>query len=150
MEIKETDLAWLAGLADGESCVRLEHRKERREKKGSDNYRLVFEINMVHKDTILRIIDILKVGTIIKKKSRRSKDRVSWVWRISCTNAKNVLNLLYPYVVTKKKEFEIALRFIDLLRTDKKDNTRLTQEDLDLRESLYKELQEAKRYEWKD
>ena len=148
MDVTEKDLAWLAGLSDGESCVRIEKKKGKR---GTFvNYRLAFEINMVHKETILRIFDILKVGSIFKKTSKNPKARISWVWKVNCSNAKIVLKLLYPYVVTKKKEFEIALQFINLLRTDKSNVTKFTKEEMKLREKLYLDLKEAKKYEWKD
>ena len=99
----EVEKAWLAGLFDGEGCVWSRWPKR---------MNVVTEIKMTHKATIERVNQLfpgrLAVGHLygwsIKPQFR---------WTLDTKGTKEFLNALMPYLVTKKREAEIALLLCD-------------------------------------
>ena len=111
-EIKETDLAWAAGLFDGEGCVQIKRDYNDKVNRRWTTYSLRAIVVNTHVPTLVRFKAIVGIGTIrpmafYGAHSKKSKQR--WEWQAVSKQAEMVLRALLPYLVTKKAQAEIAL-----------------------------------------
>ena len=141
------DIAWAAGLFDGEGCVFMSRQK--RLNRPSDGYALKLSMSMVHKPTLQEFAKVVQRGAVVVHRSGRSRvnRRDSWQWAVYNAKAIEVLKLLLPYLRTKHEEALLGLRFEGLAKTSypKGGRTEAVAEQL---ESLRQALRRAKRYEW--
>ncbi len=145
----KNELIWLAGLTDGEGCIRIVRQKANRSNRQKHpTYYPYFFIAMTHKDTILKIHEIVDFkGTVMEHDKRKTKKKQwsrCWKWQVSCNDAVEVLRTLQPYLVTKQKECDLMLRFADL---PKFRNQEVPPEALAQRESFYLEMKRQKQAE---
>jgi hypothetical protein len=103
--MKETDIAWLAGLFDGEGCVYSCWPKKK-------NVRV--EIAMSHLPT-LQHVQFLFPGRFTSKVLGHGSlsVRPQWTWRLDTNGSRNFLRLLLPYLVTKREQARIAILMCD-------------------------------------
>lgn len=146
--MSETEIAWCAGLFDGEGCIFI--ARQRRKAK-SDGYSLRIAIAMVHRDTLEMFVARVGAATRICEHRSRARNtrtsRDSWQWMIQGRGAAEILVKLLPYLVTKRAEAEIALRFRDIPR-ERESHVRATRTTVAL-EGIRQQLKAAKQYEWK-
>ena len=116
-KINITDIAYIAGLFDGEGCVQIKQRLETKKKhKGpgtrkTKTWRITMEMSMTDESVIRWVHEILEVGTVhlnIKNKSPSSKPHYKnqWRWRCSHRDALSVAKLLWPYAQVKMHKIE--------------------------------------------
>lgn len=123
--MKKTDLAYTAGIIDGEGCISLS-----RYGKG-DTYYISLSVSVGNTNEWL--IQWLKFSyggrTILKGgKNRQGKNwKPCWEWIISSNEALDFLRLLYPYLRLKKAQTEIAIRFQNARQTEKRTSPRSNQ-----------------------
>lgn len=143
--ISDTDLAWAAGLIDGEGCIHITKRPA--DKYRRENFQLTVAVCMTHKPTIERLYNIFKVGSVCHKHPR-GKQRTPWTWTVLAQQAEAVLRLLMPYLFTKLAEGKIAFEFRRTMlgtRGRRGVPAPLMQE----RRKLYRKMRAAKLLEWK-
>ena len=99
----ETEKAWLAGIFDGEGCVWSRWPKRKN---------VLIEIKMTHKQTIERINEIFP-GRISLGHLSGLSIKPQWRWSLDTNGTRRFITLMLPYLVTKKREAEIALRLCD-------------------------------------
>ena len=110
--ISETDVAYIAGLFDGEGCVQVKQYVEKKKKHKGKGYRTTkvwrvnMEIAMTDESVIYWVHDILGVGSVrIKPRKGLRKDGTKfltqYVWRVTYRDAYQVAKLLWPYAQTK-------------------------------------------------
>ena len=110
--IRESDLAYIAGLFDGEGSINITRRPERKKKhkgKGyrvSNSMRISMEISMTDQSVLIWLHEVLGVGTLTDKprKGRRkdgTKYLMQWKWRCTFRDAYYVCKLFWPYAHTK-------------------------------------------------
>ena len=110
--ISSEDIAYLAGLFDGEGSIYFAKRQEKKKKHKGKGYRtsmsqrISMEVTMTDESVIRWIHEVLKVGTVNKKprKGRRkdgTKYLMQWKWRCTFRDAFYVCRLLWPYAHTK-------------------------------------------------
>ena len=110
--ISETDVAYIAGLFDGEGCVQVKQYTEKKKKHKGKGYRTTkvwrvnMEIAMTDESVIYWVHDVLGVGSVrIKPRKGLRKDvtkfLTQYVWRCSFRDAYQVAKLLWPYAKTK-------------------------------------------------
>ena len=105
----ELEIAWAAGLIDGEGCVFInKSHYVAASRQRTDTYRLVLKVTMGCRATIERIHSIFQVGTIQNHVPRGSRVNASYSWICQSLQAKTVFDLIQPYVVTKAAELEVA------------------------------------------
>lgn len=102
--------AWLAGIVDGEGSIFILRHYHKRDKRW--DFYLRIKVSMTSKETILRLKQIAKVGSIQQEK-QRPPHRVLFTWTASSREAAAVLQCCYPFLVTKKSQASLALEFAE-------------------------------------
>lgn len=140
---RDKKIIWVAGLVDGEGCIFIKRDKPTRNSKHkSEIFTLGLKVTMTHKKTIYRLKEIFKRGHItIPKKLEGTKQPYSWTVRSN--QAAYVLNLIYPFLITKKQEAFKALEF-STLESDRRGQKRVPEDSLSVKREYYWKLRELK------
>lgn len=141
MKQKQTDLAYLAGIIDGEGCINI----SRITRNNSLEYKARF--NVVSTDEVL--IDWLQShfkGYKYKRTTHLIKHptwKIKYEWHL-CFSKESVklLKQIIPFLVIKGKQLEIVIEY--LKTTLGKHGHKLTQETKDKRDILYNILKQSK------
>ena len=104
--IRESDVAYIAGLFDGEGSIDFTKRKEKKKYGTYNCMRISMEISMTDESVLRWVTEVLGCGTFTKKprKGRRkdgTKYLTQWRWRCTFRDAYYVCRLLWPYAHTK-------------------------------------------------
>ena len=103
-----TDLAYVAGIVDGEGCIDITHRTRPGHKYPD------FVLRVTVTSTDLWLCQMLKIG-FGGKVSERSKLRITrqrtWDWHIERGHAGDFLKLILPYLHLKKPQAEVGIKF---------------------------------------
>jgi hypothetical protein len=139
---KQADIAYAAGLFDGEGCVRI-RRLRREDRRGGIEHMLLTEICNTHLKPIEWLIG--HFGGRVYRSSYADKRgyKPLWRWTITGARAKPFLELIKPYTKIKEPQIAVALEFQEGLSHGKPWG--MTQEELDRREDCAKRLSELKR-----
>ena len=112
-----TQLAYIAGLFDGEGCVQIKNRMETKvrlpggAKKRYNCWIVTLEMSMTDHDVIRWVHKILGVGSVnlnIKNKAPSAKPHYKdqLRWRCGYRDALKVANLLLPYARVKREALQ--------------------------------------------
>jgi len=109
--MNDTDVAYIAGLFDGEGCVSYKQymRKRPHNKKAYPTWQIRLEIAMTDKSILIWVNEMLGVGTVGEKryKTKYTKGwKKQWRWRCSHRDAFKVCCLLFPYAHVKLGEIQ--------------------------------------------
>ena len=98
------NMAYLAGLFDGEGSVMYKQYTEKRKNRPNPMkcWRIRLDVAMTDKETIKHIYDTLQVGWWGPRKVRPGR-KPQWRWSTSFRGANEVARLFLPYAKTKKK-----------------------------------------------
>ena len=110
--LSESDIAYIAGLFDGEGSIHIKRGIENKKKhtgKGrriSNSMRISMEITMTDESVLRWLHEVLGVGSLTKKPRKgRRKDGTRYLmqyrWRCTFRDAYYVCRLLWPYAHTK-------------------------------------------------
>ena len=110
--MNDVDIAYIAGLFDGEGSIQCKQAWERKKKHKNDGYRKTYswrinmEITMTDQSVLIWLLEVLGVGTLNKKprKGKRvdgTKYLMQYRWRCTYRDAFKVCCLLFPYAHTK-------------------------------------------------
>ena len=124
---RDTDIAYIAGLFDGEGSINFNRRIERKKKHKGEGYRtsnamrISMEITMTDKSVLIWALEVLGCGTLVKKPRKGlrkdgTKYLMQWRWRCTFRDAYYVCCLLFPYAHTK---LHIIQQVIDHYSKDK-------------------------------
>ena len=107
MEAKE--LAYFAGLFDGEGCIHIRKTKTKTQKV---TYALVCKVSMCNFSALEQLCNSFD-GSLIKEREHKYSNRNNklWTWTASCVKAKNFLLQITPFLRIKKDEANLALLF---------------------------------------
>lgn len=96
------DIAYLAGLFDGEGSVSYKQymRKRKGAKKAYPTWQIRLEIAMTDESVIRWVTEFVGVGTYGPRKVRPGRKK-QWRWRCSHRDAFYVARLIWPYVHVK-------------------------------------------------
>ena len=110
--LSESDIAYIAGLFDGEGSIHIKRGIENKKKhtgKGrriSNSMRISMEITMTDESVLRWLHEVLGVGTLNRKPRKgRRKDGTKYLmqyrWRCTFRHAYYVCMVLFPYAHTK-------------------------------------------------
>ena len=113
----ETEIAYIAGLFDGEGSIHYKRGPEKKKKhkgKGyriSNSMRLSMEITMTDQSVLLWVHEVLGVGTLTKKPRKGlrkdgTKYLMQYRWRCTFRDAYYVCLLLWPFAHTKLEKIQ--------------------------------------------
>lgn len=105
LSMSPVDLAWLAGLLEGEGCFMLTRLSK--EQLGTYRYPLI-RLGMVDQDVIERAHSLTGFGTVSHQypPSHRARQvQPTWVWAVSRTKeALLLMRTLYPHMGARRRE----------------------------------------------
>ena len=115
--ISSEDIAYIAGLFDGEGSIHFKRGVEKKKKhkgKGyrtSNSLRLSMEITMTDESVLHYVHEVLGVGTLNKKPRKGfrkdgTKFLMQYKWRCTFRDALYVCILLFPYAHTKLEKIQ--------------------------------------------
>ena len=104
--INESDLAYIAGLFDGEGSISYKQymRKRANNKKAYPTWQIRMEIAMTDQSVLMWVCEVLGVGTVTPKRYKTLYTvgwKKQWRWRCSHQDAYYVARLLWPYAHVK-------------------------------------------------
>ena len=113
-QISTHDLAYLAGLFDGEGCVQYKQRLDSKRKNRPKRYkvwRISLEMSMTDKGVMEWVFNTVKCGNLklnVKNKSPSAKPyyKDQWRWRCSHRDAYQVAKLIWPFAQVKLHQLE--------------------------------------------
>ena len=114
--MNQNDIAYIAGLFDGEGSIDYKQRWEKRGKKKYKVWRIIMDIAMTDELVIRWVHEILGVGAVMERPPRKSHYKKQWRWRCSFRETLYVAKLLWPHAQTKLHKLE---QIIDHYDTDK-------------------------------
>ena len=130
MTIADTDLAYIAGLFDGEGSIHFKRGIEKKKHKGkgyriSISQRISMEITMTDESVIRWVHEILGCGTVNKKPRKGlrkdgTKYLMQYKWRCTFREAYYVCCMMWPWAHTKlPKITQIIQHYQGKLMNDK-------------------------------
>lgn len=112
---RREQLAWLAGLIDGEGCISLTRRSPQRKNRCvSPSYRLILKVSMCHLETVRRCREITGLGSLHMQDAQKQHYTSAFTWFCNATDAELVIEAVLPWLVTKREEALVALDFLRL------------------------------------
>ncbi len=112
----ENDIAYFAGLFDGEGSVYFKKTKQVKHKrpgKPVHNVTVIrMEIAMTDKDTIKWCHDLFKCGHFGERKVKEGYKR-QWRWRVAHRDALEVAIAIWPHVKTKLHKIEQIIDYYE-------------------------------------
>jgi len=110
--ISQSDIAYIAGLFDGEGSIYFAKRIEKKKKHKGKGYRtsmskrISMEITMTDESVVRWVHEVLGVGTVVKKPRKGlrkdgTKYLMQYKWRCTFRQAYYVCCLIWPYAHTK-------------------------------------------------
>jgi len=142
MKIKKTDLAYIAGLIDGEGCIQIRRGIRKRTKHGYPRYQLKITVS----NTVVSPLKFCesKLGGKVKRVppgKRSNFERYTW----RAVNLIETLNRVIPYLIIKKKQALFGLKFQKLLSANKSYET-LSEKNQIQRKNMYLRMKLLKNY----
>ena len=109
--MKDTNVAYIAGLFDGEGSVSYKQymRKRPNNKKPYPTWSIRMEIAMTDKSILIWINEVLGVGTVNPKRYKTPYTvgwKKQWRWRCQHRDAYFVARLLWPYAHVKLNKIQ--------------------------------------------
>jgi hypothetical protein len=99
---RDTDLAWAAGIIDGEGCISLNQEKR-------TQYLLRLTVTNTNLLLLTRIQELFG-GNICPMKRYQDHWKDRWQWDLKAAKAERALRAVLPYLVAKRQEADIALQ----------------------------------------
>lgn len=126
-DIQPTELAYLAGIIDGEGAIGMHmHTKRYRLKDGTEKTYSILQPMVMIYNTDLLLINWLRdrIGFRVNSRDRR-KARTSYQVAVSGSRTHGLLTPLLPFLLGKKKRAELLIEFTEIraARADVMHNT---------------------------
>lgn len=107
--MKRVDLAYIAGIIDGEGCIcpvsRTSHLGRR--------YNIELTVEMTDR-TAIDFIQAIVGGNIYHKLPEDENHKESWRWIAKGEKAKAILKVIKPFLLVKRGHAELALRLLTI------------------------------------
>lgn len=123
--MKETDIAYCAGLVDGEGCVRIKKSKAYKcQGRATPGYHASLQAKMVDRGAIEFLANTLG-GWHYTQRSALKSGRPLFTWQLTDLKAETTLRTLLPFLRVKKEQALLVLALRDLQRDNKKHRTKV-------------------------
>lgn len=105
----ETELAYFAGIIDGEGSILIARARYRYKNGGGPCYRVVFSLSNTNKELMDWIC--LKFGGKAYISKRIPGNKQSYTWMVSNKRAATIIEMVRPYLIAKQKQANLLLEF---------------------------------------
>lgn len=124
----DTDIAYCAGLIDGEGCIRIKRTKPYTHLTGRQNtaYGIAIQVRMVEEGAIKFLAETLGGWYFREKKAHSENGRPLYCWSVSDRKAEAVINTIRPYLRVKADQADNALALRALQSGGWKHRTKVT------------------------
>ena len=112
--MKKTDIAYTAGIIDGEGCITIGKRTSRTCRSGM-RYGLSVKVSSTD-EWLCQWLKLAWGGSIYLHKSKKTKWSDAWCWTIQTNMAVEFLRIILPYLNLKRPQAELALSFQEVHR----------------------------------
>jgi len=129
-------ISYIAGLFDGEGSINILRHK--------NYFSLTAAIGLTHKSTIDWLSSIIGGHIRISKKSNK-KHRTQYHWTVCSNQAAKFLRTIEPYLIIKRKECRVALRFQNIME-ENRCGQKLSAKMINQRKELKNELEQLRKY----
>ena len=100
---------YIAGIIDGEGCIYMRKTIEKNQK--NFHYTIALTVNNTNYDVIKFLKEKCKGGYIQIHKSVNPCHKTQWKWEIKNQMASNLLEMIYPFLIIKKKQANLVIKF---------------------------------------
>jgi len=107
--MKRTDLAYIAGIVDGEGYIGVS-TDGKKFKHGRQNLRLRVTVTSTD-EWLCQHLRFSIGGGLVTLKPQSENQRPCWQWQLSYRQAGEFLKLILPYLHIKKPQAELAIKF---------------------------------------
>lgn len=107
VKIREMELAYMAGIIDGEGCITINHARNWECLTGYTNM-LQVKVAMTNYKVPYWLLD--KCGGSLRE-HQPINHKLVFIWTIGSRQAANLLNQLLPYLKITKEQAEVAIKF---------------------------------------
>lgn len=128
MEKTNINLAYFAGIVDGEGNIRIRHSYNVR---NGQKWQVVMGVSNTNKKLIDWIVS--NFGGRVYSRTRKANWKKSYEWELSCRKASAVLQLIEPYLLLKKEQARLCIDLQNRLIVGK---GKLSEEELKLRKDV--------------
>jgi hypothetical protein len=135
MNMTKTELAYLAGIVDGEGCFTIEINPPTTYRKGT-----LYTCRLTITNTDKRLLDWLldKVGGTVFARKIINGRKPCFSWRIYANGIDIIVPKIIPYLICKKEEALVIMKFRSTFKNGRSNkNTKVT---CDFRHQCLKEL----------
>lgn len=123
---RSTDLAYIAGIFDGEACIRVKRTSiNERQDRQTRGYHAMIHIHMVDEPAIKFIAETLG-GWYYPEKPHSAQGRPLYRYQASDKRAEEILRALLPYLRVKREAALNVLALRDLQADNTKYRTKIT------------------------
>ena len=138
---KLPDKRYIAGLMDGEGSFGIYNFSSR-----GVRWAPVVKIGMTDGFEIIRSLQKEFGGTLFLRKYDNPKYKSNLMWTLrSREKIRRFIKLVQPYLIIKKKQTELILRYYDENQVPWKPYVKLTERELNRRKELYNEMRKLNR-----
>ncbi|KKK73688.1 hypothetical protein LCGC14_2891330 [marine sediment metagenome] len=141
--MRNVDLAYYAGLFDGEGCININHHKPQRGKR-TEQHTLRCYLGMCN-EVLVRSLGASFGGSVkyraIHLKNPKWKDH--WIWTIESNQALHWLKMMLPFLRLKKQEALVAIEF-QQTRGGQRGRRRISEAEMRKRQQYYELLKSLK------
>jgi len=113
--ISDVDAAYIAGVIDCDGCVHLVRRDSKR------NRNIQYSLEVSFSNTSIELIDYLReqcllagytfTNKVIQQDNRSHRKHICYTYRVSGENALLLLQRVLPFIVAKREQVRLAIRF---------------------------------------
>ena len=133
MMYEPIQLAWAAGIIDGEGCIRLAPSKNN----GRPSYSVMLKVEMTHEETIIKLRRIWGCGG---RHDHKGTNKPAFGLQANGEQAIHIIRRLLPYLVTKRLQAELVIEYWEQCQNAGGWSKEITVEIQAHRELIYEEL----------
>jgi len=134
-------LCYLAGVLDSDGCISISKMKAGKQR--TKNPRYVLAVTVVNTSKVLMDWLVEKFGGTYKQRKRLSeKHKTTYDWLFSNSKAAGILELVEPYLVSKKGQAQVGIELIRDWVTVHGQGANTPPEEVERRENLFQEMKD--------
>jgi len=146
MAVTDTELAWAAGIIDGEGCITIT-RYGPKGKRHGPYYRGILKVGNSDPRMIIKLTQMFGCGITLKP--AKTNRLPQYIWQKGAHDAVEVLKQVRPYLVNKADQADVLLAFYQLKpkyerASPTKGHLRLSDDDHAIRREMFESIKTLK------